>query len=281
MSTDIIPRPSVDMTGGEIQNLVELATKLAMSGFFKDATSAEQSFAKLVFGRDLGLGATQALTEIQIIEGKPELSANLQASMVRRYVGPDGERYDFQRKQHTNDVCELVFLIRERGEAWRERGPSSFSMQDATLAGLVRAKSPWEKYPRNMLFARAMSNGVAWFCPEVTGGTRVYSPGEIGGAVDVPDGPEIHDVEVVDAEAVVTPDTARLDLDTATTLAGNVVDNGLGDRLRKYATNALGADPGECDTPEAAVDVLARFTPLQAATLSRAIDAAIKNAVPA
>jgi hypothetical protein len=30
-----------------------------------------------------------------------------------------------------------------------------------------------------MLFARAMSNGVAFNCPEVTGGIRVYHEGEI------------------------------------------------------------------------------------------------------
>jgi hypothetical protein len=47
------------------------------------------------------------------------------------------------------------------------------------------------KFPRNMLFARAMSNGVKWYCPDVTSGVTVYSEGEISGvntidAVNVP-----------------------------------------------------------------------------------------------
>ena len=33
-------------------------------------------------------------------------------------------------------------------------------MKDAELAGLAN-RGPWKTYPRNMLFARAMSNGVA------------------------------------------------------------------------------------------------------------------------
>lgn len=217
MSTEIVTRPPdiAAMTGGEIDTLVRLAQNLSASGFFKDARKAEEAFAKLVFGRDLGLGATQALTEIHIVEGKPELSANLQASMVRRYVGPDGERYDFRKPAHTNEVCKLVFRIRERGGQWEELGESEFSIADAKLAGLVRAKSPWEKYPRNMLFARAMSNGVAWYCPEVTGGVRVYSPGEIGGEVTIDEPAQAPaDVEsvAVDEPAVeklITEDIAR------------------------------------------------------------------------
>ena len=43
------------------------------------------------------------------------------------------------------------------------------------MANLVKDKSGWVKYPRNMLFARAMSNGVRWFAPEATGGLPVYT----------------------------------------------------------------------------------------------------------
>jgi hypothetical protein len=56
-------------------------------------------------------------------------------------------------------------------------GESSFSMQDAKDAQLVKehAKSAWRAHPRNMLFARAMSNGVRWYCPELTGGIPIYT----------------------------------------------------------------------------------------------------------
>jgi hypothetical protein len=35
-----------------------------------------------------------------------------------------------------------------------------------------------------MLFARAMSNGVRWYCPDVTNGNAVYTPEELGAEVD-------------------------------------------------------------------------------------------------
>ncbi|RDT44717.1 hypothetical protein DXF87_27490, partial [Enterobacter roggenkampii] len=37
-----------------------------------------------------------------------------------------------------------------------------------------------DKFPKNMLFARAMSNGVKWFTPDVFSGP-VYTPEELGG----------------------------------------------------------------------------------------------------
>jgi hypothetical protein len=56
-------------------------------------------------------------------------------------------------------------------------GTSAFSIEDARKANLVKdhPKSSWRAYPKNMVWARAMSNGVRWFCPEVTGGIPVYT----------------------------------------------------------------------------------------------------------
>jgi hypothetical protein len=35
-----------------------------------------------------------------------------------------------------------------------------------------------------MLFARAMSNGIRWFCPDVFSGNVTYTPEELGAEVD-------------------------------------------------------------------------------------------------
>lgn len=40
------------------------------------------------------------------------------------------------------------------------------------------------KFPRNMLFARCISNGVKWFCPDIFLGAPVYTPEELGATVD-------------------------------------------------------------------------------------------------
>lgn len=163
--------------GQELADLTTLGNHLGQSGFFKDVQTGYQAFAKLLFGRDLGLSATAAMTGVHIIEGKPEISANIQAQMVRTYIGPEGERYDYEVIEHSSKACRIRFSRRRDGE-WKVLGESEYSLNDAGLAGLA-GKANWKKHPRNMLFARAMSDGVAFHCPEVTNGIRTYHEGEI------------------------------------------------------------------------------------------------------
>jgi hypothetical protein len=191
----------------EINDLGVLANHLAHSGMFKDAKGGAQAFAKLLFGRDLGLSATAAMTGVHIIEGKPEIGANLQAQMVKTYIGPEGERYDYKVLAHTAAECSIEFTRRRDGE-WSTLGASTYTMEDAKLAELA-GRGPWKKHPRNMLFARAMSDGVAFHCPEVTNGIRTYHEGEIDvdGSVRAAQAqaPAAEDVvleEIVDGEIV-------------------------------------------------------------------------------
>jgi hypothetical protein len=88
-------------------------------------------------------------------------------------------RYDYRIVEHTEERCTIRFLELS-GDVL---GESVFTLDDARRAGLA-GRSTWKQYPRNMLFARALSNGVAWFCPDVSAG-RVYAPEELDGAVIV------------------------------------------------------------------------------------------------
>ena len=86
-------------------------------------------------------------------------------------------RYDY-RVEHLDEMsCDLAFWEKRDGEGWVEVGHSAFSQEDRERAHIPIATkdgepTPWKSYPRNMLFARAMSNGVAWYCPDV-GGERL------------------------------------------------------------------------------------------------------------
>ena len=165
---------------GEINRTYRLAKALAMSGMFKDTARAEQAFAKILIGRDLGLSATEAMTSIHVVEGKPELSANLQAAFVREYRSPEGARYDFLVREIAPERCAIAFRRIHADGQTEELGDSVFTLEDAKAAGLA-GRPTWKSYARNMMFARALSNGVAWFCPEVTFGHRTYTDGEITG----------------------------------------------------------------------------------------------------
>jgi hypothetical protein len=76
-------------------------------------------------------------------------------------------------------------------------GISTFSLDDARRAGLT-SNPTWKSYPRNMLFARALSNGARWFCPDVFNGP-VYTPEELAGK------DERADRNIVDAVVIEPP----------------------------------------------------------------------------
>lgn len=191
-------------TREETNNLYRLGKALAASGMFKDARQEFQAMAKLVLGRDLGLSATAAMTGIHIVEGRPELSANLQAQMIRTYLGLGGERYDYSVDKHDETACTITIyrLVPTPGGGMQRQalGTETFTIEDAAKAGLT-GKDNWKKYPKNMVFARCVSNAIAFYCPEVTGGVRLYHEGEIeaGGGGRGPD---------FDARATAMEDTA-------------------------------------------------------------------------
>lgn len=161
--------------------LMTLCQSLAASGFFRDCRDASQAVVKVLYGQELGIAPVTAMMSIHIIEGKPAPSANLLAAMIKK-ARP---LYDYRVAELSNARCELVFF--ERGE---EVGRTTWTVEDARRAGLYDRKnrdgSPgnWQKYPRPMLFARAISEGVRTYCPDLFGGAPVYTPEELGAQVN-------------------------------------------------------------------------------------------------
>lgn len=161
-----------------VDELKRLGTMLAMSGYFD--TPREQNIAvaqmcvKVMAGRELGFGPFASVNGIHVIKGKPAVSANLMAAAVKA-----NPRYDYRVRQMDNEAARIEFF--EIVDGKRESlGMSEFTRQDASKAGTQNM----DKFGRNMMFARAMSNGVKWFCPDVFNGSMVYVPEELGASVD-------------------------------------------------------------------------------------------------
>lgn len=177
----------------------------AASGFYKGIRKASQAMAKLEYGRELGVGRAAAMSDIHLVDGKPVLSGTLLAALVRR-----SERYDYRIVVHTDERCEIEFL-RLRNDEWVTEGTSAFDAKDMQKGGLA-GKDNWKKFPRNMMFARAMSNGVKWFAPDIFAGMSVYSEGDDMEAppVDASFDParDVIDVEVMDAQHEEAPTAA-------------------------------------------------------------------------
>jgi len=150
------------------------AKAMAGSGFFADTRQASQAIVKILAAREIGLGPFAGMTGVNIIQGKPAFGANIMAACVKK-----SGRYNYRVTEMTEKACSIEFMERLGGK-WIAVGISTFTIEDARKAGTKNL----DKFPRNMLFARAMSNGVKWFCPDVMNGSTVYTPEELGADVD-------------------------------------------------------------------------------------------------
>ncbi len=167
--------------------ITNLGQIFAQSGYFSDATDAAQAVVKILAGQELGLPPIASMTGINIIKGKVSLSAVAMATVLKRHGG-----YDYKVNENSEEAVEIEFFFEKESI-----GISRFTIEDAKRAGLLKSDN-YKKYPRNMLFARAMSNGIRWYCPDVLGGPA-YTPGEL--ETEVPAASqEMVDDEVVENE---------------------------------------------------------------------------------
>jgi len=161
-----------------IDDIQRVARLLAASGYFDAKGSSEQAIAqiatKILAGREMGYGEFTSVQGIHVIQGKPAMSANLMAAAVKASA-----RYDYRVRQMDDSAVKVEFFERVGGKL-ESLGMSTFTAEDAKRAGTQHL----QKFPRNMMFARAMSNGVKWFCPDVFFGNVVYVPEELGATVD-------------------------------------------------------------------------------------------------
>jgi len=182
---------------------------MVASGYFSDAKDVAQAVVKIMAGQEMGIAPFASMTGIHIIKGKPALGANLIASKIK-----NDPRYDYRVKTMTDK--EVVISFYENGNVI---GESGFTASDAQRAGTQNMG----KFPRNMLFARAMSNGAKWFTPGIFGGAPVYTPDELG--ADVDDEGEIIDVTPEPGPADITDGPEYKD-QTSDWVADNADDNG-------------------------------------------------------
>lgn len=153
---------------GELGELSGLARFFVASGLFPDTKTLSQAVVKILAGRELGIGPFAAMRDVTIIQGRATLAAGQIAARIK-----GSGRYNYVPKTLTDTECELEFF--ENGQSV---GTSKFTAADAKAAGLLD-KDVWRKYPRNMHFARALTNGARWYCPDVFGGS-IYTAEELG-----------------------------------------------------------------------------------------------------
>lgn len=150
-----------DAAISSMNDLARISNAFAQSGMFPDIKSAAQALVKIQAGREVGIAPFAAMTGIHIIVGRPTIGAGIIASRIKA-----SGKYDYFIDEMDDKICRITFF---QGE--KRIGESTFTTEDAKKAGTKNI----DKFPRNMLFARAISNGAKWFTPDVFGGP-VYVP---------------------------------------------------------------------------------------------------------
>lgn len=150
---------------GELMNMAKM---FAESGMFADTKTAAMAIVKIQAGQEIGIPPFAAMSGIHIIQGKPTIGAGLIAARVK-----GSGKYDYKVIQQDEKACSIDFY-----QGKDKIGNSTFTLEDAKKAGTKNI----DKFAKNMLFARAISNGVKWYCPDVFSGP-VYIPEEM---IDIP-----------------------------------------------------------------------------------------------
>lgn len=136
-----------------IGEIMTIGKAFVESGMFPDIKSVAMAVVKIQAGQEIGIAPFAAMSGIHIIQGRPTIGAGVIASKVK-----SSGKYDYKVIEMTDKLCSLEFF-----EGKTSIGISSFSIEDARKAQTKNI----DKFPKNMLFARAISNGVKWFAPDV------------------------------------------------------------------------------------------------------------------
>ena len=141
-----------------------MAQAVAASKLFGMQTK-EQALALMLVAQAEGLHPATAARDYHIIQGRPAMKAD---AMLARYLTSGGK---VEWHEHTDAKVAATFAHPAGGTL-----KIDWDMERAKKAGLG-GKDMWAKYPRQMLRARVISEGIRATNPAVA--TGIYTPEEV------------------------------------------------------------------------------------------------------
>jgi len=171
-----------------------------------DPAAAAANALRFFYAEALELPPT-AVSQLSVINGNLFIGAEL-----RRYMAEQAG-YRVIRLETSPEVCTAAVIRVETGE---QLGQTTYTIEEATTAGLVRDRSAWKTHPARMLWARASTLAIRDFAPGVSLG--MYGADEIPEVTNTPPVPYDEDPSIpfgdsYDAEAVVVEQLEELTAD--------------------------------------------------------------------
>lgn len=147
-----------------VQEVEKMANSIAKSRLFGMKT-IEEAVALMLIAQAEGRHPASAAVDYHIIQGRPALKAD---AMLARFISAGG-KVEWHKYEPT--IVEATFSHPQGGTirfAW--------TIEDAKRIGLA-GKDNWKNYPRAMLRARVISEGIRTVFPGVSVG--MYTPEEV------------------------------------------------------------------------------------------------------
>ena len=188
-----------------------MANAVAKSGLFGIKT-ADQAMALMLIAQAEGLHPAIAARDYHVISGRPALKAD---AMLARFQAAGGK---VEWKTYTDTAVSAVISHPQGGKVEIE-----WTIDMAKRAGLTRNQT-WTQYPRQMLRARVISEGIRTVFPGVAVG--VYTPEEVSDfdpPKDITPKQEVIEADVVEIKP--TPRTASPQPKKGKTTAGEWAAN--------------------------------------------------------
>jgi hypothetical protein len=154
-----------------MSEMKELAHAVAASRMY-GMQNPEQALVLMSLCRSKGLDPIEAVERYHIIEGRPSMRADAMQSEFMR----QGGRIKWVRSDA--EVCSAVF---SHAEYCPDGFDVTVTFEELNASGVTSGKygikDNWKKFPRQMLRARVISEGVRAVMPSVVVG--VYTPEEV------------------------------------------------------------------------------------------------------
>lgn len=187
MSNEVATFNPVSLMPSSQEGKYKMAQVLSQSGLLPSGLGTPQKvFVALEWGHELQLSPMVAVNNIAVINGKPTLSADIMAAVVKRSPEYGGIEWVKQTEQEAE--CKVKRIL-PNGQI--EESTSRFTWQDAVKAGLAN-RDVWKKYPRRMLKHRCQSYALRDMFPDLLAG--IYTPEEMESVKEEAKEPEVINV---------------------------------------------------------------------------------------
>lgn len=121
-----------------------------------------EGIVKAQFCWDFHLPLSVANTSLYIVQGRIAIQSNLIATEIK-----NSSNYDYEVVEHTDKICTIdIHHKSKRTGEWSKIGTVSYGTDDAEREG-HSGKDTYKTIPKNMYFARAITNAYKWYAPNL------------------------------------------------------------------------------------------------------------------